>query len=461
MPLQDKVKRLPYPLLQPIKYLYGAVPSSVRLGRVFWDTYDFLRDSEAWDRTRLEEYQMNQLVRLLAQAKATVPYYGRLFAEYGFDPHDLSSLTDLSRIPVLEKDTVRTAGTEMLSTAVSRRGLRVSHTSGTTGKPLQFWEDPSVSQKEMAFIFHQWARVDYKPGEPRVELRGPVIRGGSEYNPHLRVLRLSPAIHGKETTVSHLEKMRTFGARFLHGYPSAIASFAFSIKQQGLKVPFNLRAVLFASEAVYTWEREVVQEAFNCRVFSHYGCAEKVILAAECEESVSYHCLPQYGVTEFEPDTGAIIATGFVNTVFPFIRYKLTDRVSLPTKDGCHECGRSYFPVFERVEGRLEDFLIAADGTPISPAIVTHPFKDLKSVRETQIIQDDIDRIVLRATLWPDANTDLVKQELQYLQKALKAIVGCSNVAVEIVDTLPKEASGKFRWIISNISSDMLQKGLK
>jgi len=86
--------------------------------------------------------------------------------------------------------------------------------------------------------------------------------------------------------------MQDFGAKFLHGYPSTIATFAFMIKKYDFHVLFKLKAVFFASETIYPWERKITKEIFNCRVFSHYGMAEKVVLAGECENtcfSCSYY----------------------------------------------------------------------------------------------------------------------------------------------------------------------------
>jgi phenylacetate-coenzyme A ligase PaaK-like adenylate-forming protein len=66
-------------------------------------------------------------------------------------------------------------------------------------------------------------------------------------------------LDSKGKVAYYLEKMQSLGAKFLRGSPGAIASFAFSIKKYGLVLTFSLRAILFASEAVYPWQREFVQ----------------------------------------------------------------------------------------------------------------------------------------------------------------------------------------------------------
>jgi phenylacetate-CoA ligase len=275
------------------------------------------------------------------------------------------------------------------------------------------------------------------------------------------VLRLSPNISDAEIAEYYLKRMEKFGARFLHGYPSAIASFAHAIKKANLSVTFKLQSVLFASEAVYLWEREIVEEVFGCRVFSHYGNAEKVVLSAECEYSTLYHCLPQYGITEIDPETNEIIATSFLSYVNPFIRYRTTDVALLADSDICPDCGREYFPVFKRVEGRLEDFIVSSNGSVLSPAVITHPFKDLKTLKETQLIQKTTDKLILKAVVWENSDPDLIDAELGKLCGDLKEIIGNIDVKPEIVPQIERNKMGKFRWIISEVSKGALGVGLR
>jgi len=225
-------------------------------------------------------------------------------------------------------------------------------------------------------------------------------------------------------------------------------------------VPFQLKAVLFASEAVYDWEREIVNEIFNCRVFSHYGMAEQVALAAECEGSSYYHCLPQYGITEVDPETNEIIGTGFLNYINPFIRYRTTDVASgiLPH---CKHCVREYYPVFKKLEGRIGDYLVTPRGL-VGPAVITHPFKDLKTIKDTQVVQKSIDCVILRVVPWEKNNLSTYKTEVACLSRSLQNILGDElRIEVEEVDKIKRTKSGKFKWIISDVSMGMLEMGLK
>jgi phenylacetate-CoA ligase len=362
----------------------------------------------------------------------------------------------------LTKDDFKNHFKELVATNINLKNLPKSQTSGTSGKPLQFYRTRSIGQKELAFIFHQWSRVGYKPGDSRVAIRGAIIEHENpvQFNPVSNVLRLSPRVDNMETAKCYLQRIKKSKSGFIHGYPSAIASFAHIIKKYGLSVPFQLKAVLFASEAVYDWERKIVGEVFKCRVFSHYGMAEQVVLAAECEDSSYYHCLPQYGITEINPKTNEIIGTSFLNYINPFIRYRTTD-IASTIISCCDHCGRGYYPVFEKIEGRIEDYIVTSRGL-VGPAIITHPFKDLKTIKDTQIVQRSMDLIMLRIAPWDKKDSIAYKTEVKQLGRDLQKILGADmRIEIEEMEQIERAKSGKFKWIVSDVSKGMLEKGLE
>lgn len=460
--MRNLIRKSPPWIKQPIKYVYGLIPYEKRLGKVFWDIYNFLQESQWWSKEKLEEYQMRELEKLLKHSYENVPYYRRVFDEKGLKSKDIQDFNDLKKLPYLTKDEFKKnfEKGEIIVKNINLSKLSMSHTSGTTGKPLQFYQNKDMGAKEWAFICHQWSRVGYKPGDKRIEIRGAVNKKKPIILDKLgNILRFSPIIENKEKAKLYLKKIEEFKAEFLHGYPGAIASFAFLIKQYKLKINFELKAILFASEIAYEWEREIVKQVFNCRIFDFYGSSERVVLAAECEKTQIYHCLPQYGITEFDSQTKEIIATGFLNTVNPFIRYKMTDVALNPRFEPCQECSRNYYPIFDGIEGRLEDFIVTPEGSLIAPAIITHPFKDLKTIKNTQIIQKSTENIFLRIVPLENINRDLLNKEIQFLSQELKKIIGEKiNIIPEVVNEIELSPLGKFKWIISEISKNFINR---
>ncbi len=99
MSINHLIKILPFPVKQSIKYIYGIIPPRIRYGKVFWDTYNFLQESQWWSREKLEDYQLQQLRELLHHAYENVPYYRRIFDERGLKSKDIHNFDDLRKLP--------------------------------------------------------------------------------------------------------------------------------------------------------------------------------------------------------------------------------------------------------------------------------------------------------------------------------------------------------------------------
>ncbi|HUO76289.1 MAG TPA: hypothetical protein VMU21_01810 [Thermodesulfovibrionales bacterium] len=126
--VREGVERLP------LRFRYG-----ISYGPTFRYWLAFLKESENWDRERLEAYQVEQLRDLLMHAGKTVPYYRRVFREYGFKPEEIQILDDIRVLPYLDKTIVKTNRPEFIATNIPKKRLIAVTTSGTTGIPLSMY----------------------------------------------------------------------------------------------------------------------------------------------------------------------------------------------------------------------------------------------------------------------------------------------------------------------------------
>jgi phenylacetate-CoA ligase len=458
MRLRTIAKRLPKPIKQILKATYGTIPPRLRLGRTFWETYNFLQESQWWDAARLQEYQMRELQRLLVHCYENVPYYRRVFDERGLKPTNIQSLSDLDKLPYLRKEQLRKEPWAFITRNRQIKYMEQRFTTGTSGQPLQFPVDNDELDREWAFAFHLWSRVGYRPGDARAEVRGQHIPGPKPYiwDPILRALRLSPLVRERETVSLYLETIRSYGIKFLYGYPSAITNFALLIKRYGVRVDLKLTAILFASEMLYPWQRTLAEGIFACRSHNFYGLAEHVIIGGECEHSHAFHCMPQYGITEVDPRTGEITGTGFLNYVHPFIRYKTADIAALPVSNGCRECGRQYSPVLPNVDGRLQDFIVTPEGTRIGHCLLTFPFKESHTIGRVQIVQEAIDHVTLRTAPVDDRNMQQFTEDLTHANDVLRGMLGSSvSIRNEMIPPDEYVGAGKLRFIVSHLPEDL------
>ncbi len=431
-----------------------------RFGEGYEQMRALLRRTERSSPEELREVQAGFLRRLVARAAAEVPYYREVFARERVSPEEIRTASDLRRLPILSKETVRARKEELVSDAVPRRRLLPGHTSGTTGASLTLYWDENVDVVTNAVLWRhrEWANVPF--GTPYATLLGNVIvplsrsRGPLwRWNRPWNQLLLSSFHMREETLDAYVKQMREAGIAALEAYPSTAYVLARYLEARGEVLP--LRAVFTSAETLLRIQREVIEERFACRVFDYLGAAERVVFAGECEEHQGLHLFEEYGVTEVVdergepvPDggVGRLVVTGLHNFAMPLLRYEIGD-VSGIRRESC-PCGRP-LPLLHPVTTKAEDVVVLPDGRFISPSALTHPFKPLRSIAESQIVQEAPD--LIRVLIVPRADYDRTRDGAKLLAALHERLGEGVTVRLEEVASIPRGPVGKFRWVVSRL----------
>lgn len=420
--------------------------------------YRLLSQSQWWSRAELEEYQLQQLNRMLNHAYENVPYYRRVFNERGLKPKDIQDFRDLQKLPYLTKDVVRNNPNDLRARNYSESQLERVTTGGSTGTPLSYYYERGVSRAiEWAFIKALWDRIDYRFSDKCIILRGQSLGPDRLWKPTFfgRWLMLSSYRMTDQYLPQYIEKIRQYRPRFIQGYPSAITILARYMKARKIEPFKGLRAVICASENVYPEQKRLFEDAFRCRVFSFYGLSERVALAGACEHSDYYHVAPEYGVLELvRPDgtevkgdgKGVIVATGLTNYAMPLIRYNTGD-ISSYVYEKC-ACGRDY-PMLKGVEGRLANaYIVGRNGRLIPTTGLQGHTRLLDCVERYQLYQDTKGEVVL----------NIVKKE-SFSDKDFGPILAEFHdrlgddvkIEVRVVDDIPLTARGKLNYVVQKL----------
>jgi phenylacetate-CoA ligase len=424
------------------RYMKSTVPYRYRLGRTFFEWYARFLDAESWSIERTVEYRHQLLVQLLRRLMHEHPVYGEILR--GHNPALVAS--DLACVfPVMTRSSFReTPGQRQLA-----RKLSVASTSGTTGNALQFFHAAEDNQREWAAICHQWRRVGFDPlVSRRAEFRGLVAPGRLVQKfPEYNMLRCSILDLGPESVRHYASVCRESGIEFLHGYPSALDLLARTCLKEGVRF-HGIRGIMLASEMVYPHQTDVIEQAFpDARLIAHYGNAERVGLGAWCEAARTYHMLPLYSLIEVQDD-GLLVGTNLFNVVNPFLRYRMSDRVTPSGHQVCPACGRYADPLVVAVDGRAEDYLFSPERGWIPPAIITYPLKNLRVVREIQLVQREEDLVELRYSTESDADA---AGEISEIAAGLAGILAGVRIVPVRHESLSRGGTGKFRWLVSEL----------
>ena len=435
------------------KSFYYSLPPRLRFSRHFWTQLSFLEESETWDKDRLETYQIEELKKFITHAYHHTRYYKTLFDEHGIKPNDIQDVSDLKHIPLLSKEDVRDNFEQLRARNVNSNKVRRQSTGGSTGIPVTFLTDAKREAREWAFIYTIWKRVGLRPKSRMAIIRGSAVPDPNKV-PFIRygpLLHIAPSRLTPDGLPSILEELRKFKPDYLRLYPSTGTIISEYMIEHALPPIESLKAVLCGSEMLLDSQRASIEKAFHTKVFSWYGASEKVVLAGECESSRMYHIFPEYGVTEIvarENGEGEIVGTGFLNYLFPLIRYCTQDKGTIDFSSTCSQCGRRY-PLLREVQGRLSEFIIDKTHNRI-PLITFNLHNDSYShLYAFQVYQDRPGKVIYRVS----PKTTFDEEQEENLYRSLKRKLGDkTDIVIEKREHLEMTASGKIPIMIQKIS---------
>jgi phenylacetate-CoA ligase len=253
--------------------------------------------------------------------------------------------------------------------------------------------------------------------------------------------------------------MQHYRVRYMLGYPSAMYALAQSMLVRGVRSP-TLNVALSNAEPLFDHQREVIEQAFGCAVRNTYGMSEMVGAGSECSAG-TFHLWPEVGMIEVlgdQDDTvlapgqvGRFVTTGLLDADMPLIRYEVGDRGAIADEGALCACGR-HLPALARLEGRMDDVIVTADGRLIGR--LDPVFKGNFHLREAQIIQESL--TTLRVLYVPTEQFSAHEQHALLVR--LRDRVGDMQIQLEAVDQIPRSANGKFRAVISHVSRARLHE---
>jgi phenylacetate-CoA ligase len=432
----------------------ARIPLSLRLGKNFWGWYIFLEESQQWTVKELSEFQLERIRLLLTELIQTSKFYReRLNLE---DVKNISSLDEFrNKISIISRDEFQENYAKILSTTWQKQHPIHTHTSGTTGMALQLYHSANDESREWASICHQWKRVGYDPGNSRrAEFRGLTTPNNFiDFYPELNMIRCS-ILHLKPYYIrSYADVIRKYQIKFYNGYPSAFYLLAKELCDHEIDFP-QPEAIMFSSEMVYDWQLDQIRRVFPAtKLFAHYGCTERTVLAGWCEYRKEYHVLPQYALVEVEPKNSSIVGTNLYNTINGFIRYLMTDTALEEKLEPCSDCSRPYLPRLLKLEGRLEDYLYSPEKGWIPPVVIDFFLRGtLNIIRETQFWQRERNQIIVRYTEGSGSNLQGLQEQLRILEEGMHRIFGRKIAIVfERLGDFERSPSGKFKWIVNEL----------
>lgn len=450
-------KNLINKLLQPLKYVYKSIPDYYRYGPIYRKKYNELCSfDETLSRNQVEKLQLEKLQKLIKYCYDNVPYYKELFSKENIIPEDIKNIEDIKRIPYLTKDIIRENAEKLISNKYDKNKISPVVTGGTTGVPLKLYMDKSYDKdNEWAYTTYIWKEIGYNPFKVN---KSVILRGnkpeGEFFEYRGRDLILSGYDMSDENIEKYVNLVNKFKPDFFQVYPSFAYEFVKLIKKNNLKIKTKIKAVISASENLYGFQKDLIEEVLNCKVYTFYGHTEHSVLAKQCLKSGNFHFIPQYGYVEIinennedakNGEAGEIICTGFNNYVMPLLRYRTND-IGVYTEEKC-ECNSNYKSI-SKIEGRKQEFFVDKNNKKISYIYQDVPLWEIKDkIKAYQYVQDEKGKLVLKIV----SSEEISNKEVELVNSVFNKYYSNIELEIKFTDKLERTRSGKFRYLIQNI----------
>jgi phenylacetate-CoA ligase len=145
-------------------------------------------------------------------------------------------------------------------------------------------------------------------------------------------------------------------------------------------------------------------------------------------------------------EDGEIVITHFDNWGMPLIRYRTGD-VAQPASGDC-PCGRG-LGAMQNIRGRTTDFIITPDGRWQHALSLIYVVRDIPGVEEFKILQEEVDDLHVKLKLNKQYPVDGdLRIETGFKKRMGEEI----RVTVEHVEEIPRDASGKYRYVVSKVA---------
>ncbi len=418
-----------------------------------YKAYKLAEKNQWMSESEIHDLQNNKLGQLCKFLSKNNDYYRAL----GIG--EIDSIEKLRWFPFLTKQIIIDNFEQIKSRNLPKKRFVKSSTSGSTGQSLYFFIDGELRNDGWGMRSDAW--TGFRPGESSIYIWGADRDTKMTIKRRIKNSKLfynKSILSSYHMTIEDIDRYTAIINRqkpkMIVGYPSTLEYFAQRVLDSGMKI-HSPKSIVATGETLYDFQKNLISEAFKTKTFNRYASREVDVIAAECQFQCGLHINSDHVIVELlnesgeqckENELGELVITDLDNYVFPFINYKIGD-LGIRSSKQC-PCGRA-FPLLAKIEGRSFDLVIGSNGNRVPGNFFTLLRNKIKGIQKFQLIQKKIGLIQLMLQINSAYNLD----EEFALRKMIKEKLGEDTVLdIIYVEEIPKTATGKHKWIISEVS---------
>lgn len=431
--------------------------------------YESLRKTQWLSLDHMRELQDEKLRRLVRHAYRNVPYYRARMKEMKIRPGDIRGQADMHKLPMLTKDDVRNhLNFDILSEVADKAQMLKITTSGSTGRPFVCYADRTQLEFRWAATLRSQEWTGYQFGDPCVRLWHQTLGMSKSQATRERLdavltrRKFIPVFEMSDDSLARMvREIAEWGPVLMDGYAEALDFLARYLKTHG-EVPIRPTALMSSAQTLPRSSRDLIEQAFGCKVYDKYGAREFSGIAYECDAGEGHHVVAEGYILEVLCDgkparpgeIGEVVITDLNNYCLPFIRYRIGDLAVAMDRDKQCSCGRG-MPLVGDIEGRVQSIIQGTDGRYVPGTFFAHYLKEFDhAIQRFQVIQDRPDAITFRVVKGGRYSDDVLDEVLATFRTYLGDDLA---IDVEFVDEIQLIRTGKHLATRSNLGLDFQQ----
>jgi phenylacetate-CoA ligase len=436
--------------------------------RTVWDELTFLRQLEWKSREEIADVHNERLQKLLVHAWRHCEYYREVLNGSGVVRNGQVFMDRFADVPILTKEIIRREGTRLRASVLpDGRRAYVNRTGGSTGEPVEYWQDNVYWDIDVATKLYHFEVLGKELGELEMKIWGS-DRGIFQETATWKAKLQNFAYHRRALACSRLDdtqmqalidEINAAKPKSIWSYIDGLYALAEYANRKGLKIRSPV-AVFSGGGTLFPHMERAIETAFGAPAINFYGSREMGDVACDCGAKAGLHIssnshkveiVDRRGCPVLEEE-GDIVLTSLHNYAMPFIRYKIGDRGKL-TDRACL-CGRG-FPLLQSISGRQMESFLTKEGAIISPIyLITTVGTSLQSqlFKKFQIVQDDYDRVTLKVVACNGSAIGELRSHLDEVATRIRSVMGQDcEVAYDFVEEIPRTSSGKYLYTVTKV----------
>src|ERR1035437_7190936 len=405
----------------------------------------------------LQEQKLRELVLYLDQYS---PFYRELFSRHDIRADDITSLGDINRIPVTNKEDLQERNDDFFCVSKDKI-IEYTSTSGTLGSPVTIALTENDLQRLTTNEYNSFVCADGNAADT-YQLMLTLDRqfmAGIAYYSGLRklgagIIRLGPGVPSLQWET--IQRLKPTAIVAVPSFILKLIKFAkdnhIDLNKSSVKKAVCIGENIRNTDFSYNILGKKITEAWDIRLYSTYASTEMQTAFTECSEGRGGHLQPELVIVELLDENNRQVASNMPGEVtittlgvegMPLLRYKTGD-ICMYFDEPC-ACGRTSLRL-SPVIGRKKQ-MIKFKGTTLYPPALFDLLNEMEEVLDfvVDVYSNEIGMDEVLLHLLPADDSKACDNRIRaYLQARLRVSPHVTYITAEEIQKMQfQEASRK------------------